>query len=58
MNCPCCSGKLHEEYCEPFHFKKEFPNVDYHTPLKNDKNGLPAEIAQNIINLTKLDGKN
>ncbi|MFN8363967.1 MAG: YchJ family metal-binding protein [Cloacibacterium normanense] len=22
MNCPCCSGKLYEECCEPFHSKK------------------------------------
>ncbi len=27
MNCPCCSGKLYEECCEPFHSKKEFPKT-------------------------------
>ncbi len=27
MNCPCCSGKLHEECCEVFHSKKEFPKT-------------------------------
>ena len=25
--CPCCSGKLYEECCEPFHSKKEFPKT-------------------------------
>jgi len=25
MNCPCCSGKLSEECCEPFHIKEKFP---------------------------------
>ena len=24
MNCPCCSGKLYSECCEPFHQKKKF----------------------------------
>ena len=27
MNCSCCSGKLYEECCEPFHSKKEFPKT-------------------------------
>ena len=27
MNCPCCSGKLYDECCEPFHSKKEFPKT-------------------------------
>jgi len=25
--CPCCSGKLYEECCELFHFKKVFPKT-------------------------------
>lgn len=25
--CPCCSGKLYEECCEPFHSKKAFPKT-------------------------------
>lgn len=25
--CPCCSGKLYEECCEPFHSKKVFPKT-------------------------------
>ena len=25
--CPCCSGKLYEECCEPFHSKKELPKT-------------------------------
>ena len=25
--CPCYSGKLYEECCEPFHSKKEFPKT-------------------------------
>lgn len=24
MTCPCCSGKLYEECCKPYHSKKEF----------------------------------
>ena len=25
--CPCCSGKLYKECCEPFHSKKDFPKT-------------------------------
>lgn len=24
MNCPCCSGKIYEECCEPFHTKEKY----------------------------------
>ena len=25
MNCPCCSGKLYEDCCQPYHTKEKFP---------------------------------
>ena|SRR6218665_1989885 len=34
--------------------KNKITYVDYHTPLKDDKNGLPKEIAEDGIHPTKL----
>lgn len=27
MNCPCCSEKIYEECCKPFHNKEKFPET-------------------------------
>ena len=43
-------NKMLKEYA----LKNKIPYVDYHTPLKDDKNGLPTEIAEDGIHPTKL----
>lgn len=43
-------NKMIEEYAK----KNKLTYVDYHTPLKDDKNGLPKEIAEDGIHPNKL----
>lgn len=43
-------NKMLKDYAQ----KNHFTYVDYHTPLKDDKNGLPMELAEDGIHPTKL----